>query len=461
MPQTLPQAAPREGSAEAKGTTMNRASSILTTRWSLNARALLVGAVVAGALLSSGIAVPTAQAVDGGAYIANSESGVRLRAEPSLSGEILDVIMDGNWVDFRTDELATVVDVDGNEWWPVIANGMNGWIASGYFSDSAVTGTLQAWSGSAEAESLNGASSAVVSEADGVNLRVEPSTGAESLGVLAYGQYVDLMTADQDTVWSEGLRWWPVSTSLGTGWVAGDFLAPESSAGSAADDGSSVQGWSETYYQVVTDDGSGVNIRADAAPDAELVGSAQDGTLLSLVDGPAYDPIGNEWWLVNDGSVTGWVFGEYLQESAFSPNSGPATGVFMYPVDAFRFTQGFGCSQFWWNYAYNPAWGCNVHDGIDLAAPAYTDIFAADGGVVEEAGWCDCGYGWYVKIDHQNGFKSLYGHMAEAPLVSKGESVWQGEHIGELGTTGNSTGYHLHFAIESGGAKVDPLIFLP
>lgn len=423
------------------------------------ARAAMVGAIVISSLVGAALTAPSAGAVDGGAYIANSESGVRLRGEPSLNGAILDVIPDGSWVDFRTDETAIVSDESGNEWWPVAVEGTYGWIASGYFSDEASTGALQAWSGSDASGDMQVSGSATVSEPDGVNLRMDPWSGAESLGVLAYGTSVDLLTADQDTVWAEGLRWWPVSTGLGTGWVAGDYLSPDGAVDTSTS--ADISGWAASYVEVVTDDGLGVNIRADAAPDAEWIGSAQDGSVMSIVDGPAYDPAGNEWWLVDEGSVTGWVFGEYLQPSSFSPNSGPATGSFMYPVDSFRFTQGFGCSQYWWNYAYNPAWGCNVHDGIDLAAPAYTDIFAADGGTVEQAGWCDCGIGWYVKIDHLNGYKTTYGHMAEMPLVGIGETVYQGQHIGEMGTTGNSTGNHLHFILEYEGNKIDPLSYLP
>ena len=110
---------------------------------------------------------------------------------------------------------------------------------------------------------------------------------------------------------------------------------------------------------------------------------------------------------------------------------------------------------------YNAFWGCNVHDGIDLAAPWYTDLVAADGGIVEQAGWCDCGLGWYVKIDHLNGFKTTYGHMADAPVVAVGQQISKGEHIGEMGSTGNSTGSHVHFSMEYQGNKVDPLAYLP
>jgi murein DD-endopeptidase MepM/ murein hydrolase activator NlpD len=136
-----------------------------------------------------------------------------------------------------------------------------------------------------------------------------------------------------------------------------------------------------------------------------------------------------------------------------------ATGSFMYPVGDFVFTQGYGCSPYWFE-PWEPAIGCNFHNGIDLAAPWYTPLAAADGGIVEYAGWCDCGLGYYVKIDHGNGFKTVYGHMAEQPWVATGQAVRQGEVIGPMGSTGNSTGPHVHFIVEVNGITDDPLNYL-
>src|SRR5690348_7506689 len=69
------------------------------------------------------------------------------------------------------------------------------------------------------------------------------------------------------------------------------------------------------------------------------------------------------------------------------------------------------------------------HNGVDLAAPYGSPIEAADGGTVEQAGWCDCGLGYYVKIDHGDGFETVYGHMSEY-YVTPGEQVSKGETIG-------------------------------
>jgi len=101
-----------------------------------------------------------------------------------------------------------------------------------------------------------------------------------------------------------------------------------------------------------------------------------------------------------------------------------------------------------------------VHNGIDLAAPLGTPIMAAAAGTVAEAGWCDCGLGYYVKIDHGNGLATYYGHMQSTPYVSVGQSVAQGETIGPIGSTGLSTGPHVHFMVQKNGVTVDPMDYL-
>jgi murein DD-endopeptidase MepM/ murein hydrolase activator NlpD len=104
-------------------------------------------------------------------------------------------------------------------------------------------------------------------------------------------------------------------------------------------------------------------------------------------------------------------------------------------------------------YHFGWRWG-RMHEGIDMSGPSGTPIIAADGGTVITAGWYQ-GYGLAVIIDHQNGYKTLYGHCSTL-AVSVGDKVYQGQHIANVGSTGNSTGPHLHFEIWINGTKVDP-----
>ncbi|MEN9328409.1 MAG: hypothetical protein RI947_1217 [Candidatus Parcubacteria bacterium] len=100
------------------------------------------------------------------------------------------------------------------------------------------------------------------------------------------------------------------------------------------------------------------------------------------------------------------------------------------------------------------------HNGIDIIKPSDSNIMAAGDGIVEFSGCRDNGYGCYIIIDHNNGYKTLYAHMAFL-FKQAGELVRQGEVIGLMGATGNATTTHLHFAVLENDLHIDPLSMLP
>jgi murein DD-endopeptidase MepM/ murein hydrolase activator NlpD len=98
-----------------------------------------------------------------------------------------------------------------------------------------------------------------------------------------------------------------------------------------------------------------------------------------------------------------------------------------------------------------------MHTGVDWAAPLGTPIYASGNGVVEKVGW-EAGYGKYVRLRHANGYETAYGHMtAFARSTQAGARVRQGQVIGYVGSTGLSTGPHVHYEILVNGRFVDPL----
>ncbi|HBV33494.1 TPA: hypothetical protein DIC39_02280 [Patescibacteria group bacterium] len=99
------------------------------------------------------------------------------------------------------------------------------------------------------------------------------------------------------------------------------------------------------------------------------------------------------------------------------------------------------------------------HTGVDLANSTGTPIYAADDGVVQTAGWNQGGYGNYIIIDHGQGLATLYGHNSKL-LVSRGERVTRGQLIALMGSTGRSTGPHVHFEVRIGGRRVNPLTYI-
>jgi murein DD-endopeptidase MepM/ murein hydrolase activator NlpD len=132
--------------------------------------------------------------------------------------------------------------------------------------------------------------------------------------------------------------------------------------------------------------------------------------------------------------------------------SGQSSGGLIMPV------QGVFSSPFGWRT--DPISGVrSFHPGQDIAAPWGTPIYAATSGVVSIAGWVS-GYGNYTCINRDPVFATCYGHQS-AIFVSVGQSVTQGQHIGNVGSTGYSTGPHLHFEVRINGQVVDPLPYLP
>lgn len=99
------------------------------------------------------------------------------------------------------------------------------------------------------------------------------------------------------------------------------------------------------------------------------------------------------------------------------------------------------------------------HKGTDIANASGTAVLAADSGTVVVAGWTNVGYGNHVIIDHGNGYQTLYAHLSSISVVT-GQSVSRGVVIGAIGSTGRSTGPHLHFEIRTGSGNVDPLGYL-
>jgi len=98
-----------------------------------------------------------------------------------------------------------------------------------------------------------------------------------------------------------------------------------------------------------------------------------------------------------------------------------------------------------------------MHTGVDWAAPGGTPIYASGNGTVEKVGW-ESGYGKYVRVRHTNGYETAYGHMtAYARGIDEGTRVRQGQVIGFVGSTGLSTGSHLHYEILVNGRFVDPM----
>ncbi len=382
------------------------------------------------------------------ARVFGNGQNVNVRAEPASTSDIVTKAADGEVISLRIDMVDTVYDDQGTRWWPVTVNGLAGWISGFYLSDS--DGAPTSSPGTAPDPVVSGPTVPVTSTPDAT-------------------------TPDPPAV--------PTGEAT-TGFAAGDFV------------------------QVFTGDGESVNVRATGSPLAEITGQFADGEVVRVVSGPvSFDSSVAGWYEVTNNNATGFVDGDLLITSVEAiatatptqalaptepplseegeatvaaatqqvtpaaptepapkpteeateepePTEEPSTG-FIYPLASYTRTQAFGCSDLGF-YSFNEAYGCPLHDGLDLAAPSGTPLLAVASGTVVTAGWCNCGLGYYVEIDHGDGLHTLYGHMASQPYVSAGESVSQGDVIGPLGSTGISTGPHVHFMVVVNGVAQNP-----
>ncbi|MGD1996083.1 MAG: M23 family metallopeptidase, partial [Anaerolineae bacterium] len=125
------------------------------------------------------------------------------------------------------------------------------------------------------------------------------------------------------------------------------------------------------------------------------------------------------------------------------PEGARGTGLFQWPV------LGYISQGYWYG-----------HRALDVAAPIGTAVRATDGGFVSFAGWTDVGYGYLVVIDHANGFATYYAHLSNF-YVTAGQAVDRGQVIAAVGSTGHSTGPHLHFEIRYDYIQQNPRAYLP
>jgi len=198
----------------------------------------------------------------------------------------------------------------------------------------------------------------------------------------------------------------------------------------------------------------GVANNFDASPDDILAWSdnnfdlaeprAEPGTLVMVPGGQREF----RQWLIptiprGSAGVSKSVYGQGACEGSYDGAYG--TGAFVWPT---------------WNHILsgNDYW--SGHLGIDIAAGIGAAVYAADSGVVVFAGWATGGYGNTVIVDHGNGYQTLYGHL-NSVAVACGYSVSQGAVVGYAGSTGNSTGSHLHFEVRYMGGFISPWYVLP
>jgi len=165
------------------------------------------------------------------------------------------------------------------------------------------------------------------------------------------------------------------------------------------------------------------------------------GTMLIVPGGTRPNVV---WAIARDNPAVGASYlGEYYCAVSYG-NVG--TGTFVFPTDAHYLS----------GYDWNPP----VHNGLDFDGDFGSNIYAADSGVIVYSGWSDRGYGNLIVVDHDDGWQTMYAHLLDGSMMPCGSNVSQGELIALMGSTGRSTGPHLHFELRYQGNAVNPWDYL-
>ncbi len=370
----------------------------------------------------------------------------------------------GRWSPW-IDEADTVYDEDGTRWWPVRFDGQDGWIAGFYLDDAGGASPSDGDSDApgSDAPSFGSGDYVAAETDDGTGLKIRSGAGKDfdRIGSVSEGDVVQVMDGPEFD--DDGNAWYLVTDGDVTGYVFAGFLVAASQPEAPANEPEREEVVFAIGDYVTSADADDVNIRHRGFIGSDVVGAIAGNGVARIVGRATFDDDGLAWYKVEDGDVRGYALGDLLVATEApppppAPATGP-TGSFIYPLASYVFTQAYGCTGLSIE-PYDANLGCNFHNGIDLAAASYTPILAADGGTVTAAGWCDCGLGYYVEIDHGNGFSTVYGHMAEQPYVFVGQEVNRGDTIGPIGSTGASTGPHVHFMIKLNGSTVNPQDYL-
>lgn len=186
--------------------------------------------------------------------------------------------------------------------------------------------------------------------------------------------------------------------------------------------------------------------------------TVRTGAVAYLTQLQAQDLRSAQEWEAAANAINGQI-AQLQKEEAAARAAGGGSGHFIWP-DTGPISQGFGCTSYPFE-PYDPA--CpqkHFHNGLDIAGACGNNILAADAGLAYIEPFMAYGFGNYIIIVHGNGWQTLYGHLAGFTIRS-GQRVARGQLIGYEGTSGNSTGCHLHFGVNHNGQWVNPLSYLP
>lgn len=348
---------------------------------------------------------------------------LNVRKAPGVENAIINVIHKGDTVEI-------VKTVNG---WHRITQGKNkfGWVSANYIdSGKAKKNALVSASPSSKTASVTKKNTSVKTNGtvtvtgSYTNFRKGAGIGYGIIRKITYGTTGDILEKKGS--------WYRIQLKDGkTGWVYKQYVS-ESGYKDAAESSSKTKKIVVSAYTV--------NVRTEPSTSGKLVTAIRKNEVYT------YSECKNGWYkIVTPSGESGYVNEKYVESFKSYPVEGG--GKYLWPTQtATRITTRFGVRN---------------HKGVDIAAPGGSQIIAVADGTVCSVSYNPKGFGHLIVIKQNDGLKAYYGHMQKATFLKKGDKVKAGDTIGIVGSTGKSTGNHLHLEFRKGDERIDPLTYYP
>lgn len=284
--------------------------------------------------------------------------------------------------------------------------------------------------------------------ADALYVREEPSRSAPSLGLLVRSSEVTVLEYSDEDDYIDGIsaKWARIRADDLEGWVFSGYLSDEPRPSGVSEEPK------EDPNHILSGNSKIVrppylSVRDEPSRYGTIIGRIRQGKSVRILERlNNWENLAGQrsvWVRIRYDNLEGWVFGGFLSTAGYTMSSDSLDKPFVLPLDpaSYRRTSSYGPRR-------HPINGKpSFHTGVDLAAAGGAPIYAAGDGVIELQN-DNTGYGLLTVIRHENGLVSYYAHQRKRHKAV-GDRVRAGELIGEVGTTGNSTGDHLHFEVRS------------
>lgn len=444
----------------------------------------LLAAISAFVMIESAapLAVNAASAVSGGASAVYSQSAAPASGAASYGTGTVTVdylnVRSGRGTGYSVMCVLTkgtavnLLEKDGS-WYKINVNGKNGWISADYVkvtgasaattasTTAAVTTTAKAATTKTTAAASSGLGTCTVT-ADYLYVRSGPGTKYAVVGGLGHGKTVQAV--------EKSGSWVKVKLSDSkSGWVYGSYVKFGTSGGTTTTTKKTTtttkktttttkktttttkkttttttnnsKSASSTGKIVITADA--LNARSSASKTASVIGTVRRNEVY------AYKGVKNGFYQITIPSgETAYISSDYAKN--FTDYAVKGGGAYLWPSQAYSRIRSY----------FGPRDGRN-HYGIDIAAPGGSQIMAVASGKVIKNDYEANGFGYYVVIQQSDGICAYYGHMKTKSFLKVGASVKAGDTIGQVGSTGRSTGNHLHLEFRRGTTRINPLNYYP